>query len=151
VDGHSVVERAEAPSAGDSLPPVRSRIDPGWALAIVVGGAAGTLIRVGLEQSIPSPGGWPIATLAANLVGAALLGALSSAVFRRVRDGSPVPPLLGGGLCGALTSFAAIQIEVVDLVRDGGTVTAGLYLLATVLGGLAAVAGGRALGARLVS
>lgn len=106
---------------------------------MAVGGAVGTWARLGIAEALTVEAGrWPWGTLAANLAGCALLG---YAATRMVGSGprSVRAHFLGTGLCGGLTTFSALQLEVVDLVRDGHGALGGAYLAASVLLGLAAV------------
>jgi CrcB protein len=57
-------------------------------LLAALGGALGALARWALTEVVPSPGGWPWATLLVNLTGCFLLGAL----FAVVAAHSPEPP-----------------------------------------------------------
>ncbi|MBK6311985.1 MAG: CrcB family protein [Candidatus Microthrix sp.] len=60
---------------------------------------------------------WPLGTLVVNLSGGFILGLIVGAT----RDGSlgPLPAAaLGTGLCGALTTFSTVSVEVVRLVED---------------------------------
>lgn len=108
-------------------------------LAVFVGGCLGALARFGLLQAAPvRPGEWPWATLVANLAGCALLGAVSARLLRRPRPSIHRGPLLGAGLCGALTTFATVQVEAVELIEGGDAVLGAAYLLVTVVTGLAA-------------
>lgn len=108
-------------------------------LAVFVGGCLGALARFGLVEALPvRPGGWPWATLIANVVGCALLGAVSARLIRRPRPSAHRGPLLGAGLCGALTTFATFQVEAAELIGDGHAAMATGYLLVTVVAGLGA-------------
>ena len=109
--------------------------------AIFAGGVAGALARAGVLEALPvEPGTWPWATLLVNVAGAALLGAL----IPWAHDHAPavpeaLPPLLGTGFCGALTTFSALQLEVLQLLDAGDVALAALYVLVSVGAGLAAV------------
>jgi CrcB protein len=109
-------------------------------VAVMIGGAAGTLARAGLAEALPvTPGHWPWATFVANVGGTLLLGWLVAAVA-----GGLWRPLVGTGFCGALTTFSAFQVQLVELADDGHGGLAALYLAVSVASGLAAVAlGGR--------
>ncbi len=109
---------------------------------VLVGGMAGTALRLGVDAALAPP--W--ATLAVNLVGALVLGFLFERLVdaRRLRGG--LWSALGPGLCGALTTFSALQLEAVELMRDGSWKGAALYLAATVCLGLPLAALGRRLG-----
>jgi CrcB protein len=108
--------------------------------AIVAGGALGALARFGLDELIPiAPGEWPWATFIANLAGCALLGYLTTRLLERLPPSTYRRPLLGTGLCGALTTFSSLQVEAVDLGRDGHSALAAAYVASSILAGLACV------------
>jgi len=121
------------------------RLDGRELAAIFAGGALGALARAGLAEAVPhAHGAWPWATLAANLAGALLLG---WAVTRLPPD-SYRRPFLGTGLCGALTTFATLQLELLQLLDDGAWGLAAAYVAVSLAGGLAAVRLGVALARR---
>jgi fluoride exporter len=109
---------------------------PGRKLAaIYIGGVVGALLRVGLSQWFPpAPGTWPWPTFVANLLGALLLGYFF-ALFRDHPDESLHHPFLGTGVCGTLTTFSALQLELYELVDRGCTGLALAYCLATLVAG----------------
>lgn len=109
-----------------------------WA-AVTAGGALGTLARAALEEWQPAGRGWPWTTLAVNLAGAALLAWVAVRLSERLAPTTYARALLGTGLCGGLTTFAALQVEVVRLAEDGRAGLAAAYLGTSVLGGLVAV------------
>lgn len=105
-------------------------------LAVALGGAAGGIARAALEQWRPAGGGWPWTTFLVNIAGAALLAWVVSG---RALRGRLARPLLGTGVCGAFTTFATLQVEVVALMRDGRVALAVSYALASIAAGLAAM------------
>jgi CrcB protein len=108
--------------------------------AIFAGGVAGALARGGLAEALPhDPGSWPWATFAVNLAGAFLLGWLVTRLQERLPLSAYKRPLLGTGLCGALTTFSTLQLELVVLAEHGHPALAAAYGAASILGGLAAV------------
>ncbi|MEQ8834298.1 MAG: CrcB family protein [Miltoncostaeaceae bacterium] len=108
-------------------------------LAVFAGGCLGALARFGLLEALPvRPGAWPWATLIANVAGCALLGAVSARLLRGERPSRHRGPLLGAGLCGALTTFATVQVEAVLLIEGGHVATGVSYLFSTVISGLLA-------------
>lgn len=119
---------------------------PGRKLAaIYAGGVAGALIRVGLAQAFPpDPGTWPWPTFAVNLVGALLLGYFF-ALFRDHPQESLHHPFLATGICGTLTTFSTLQLELYELVDGGDAGLAAAYCLATLAGGYLCVRAGIAL------
>lgn len=104
--------------------------------AIFLGGMVGALARAGLAEALADPGvGWPWATFAVNVVGAALLGywftVLPHTQYRR--------PLLTTGFCGALTTFSTVQVELVEMIEAGRVPLACLYLVVSIAAGLVGV------------
>lgn len=118
--------------------------------AVFAGGAAGTLLRAGLAEAVArdDPAAWPWATFAANLIGAFLLGWWATRLSRPGVD-PRLRPLLTTGLCGGLTTFSTLQVELVGMLRaDEWCVAAGYVAASVGLGVLAVLAGRRAAGAR---
>lgn len=105
------------------------------------------LARAGLGELLThDPGDWPWSTFAANVVGAALLGW----VHARLPDGTWERSLLAAGFCGGLTTFSALQLELLELVDAGRLGVALLYAGGSVTAGLLAVrAAGLAAGERV--
>jgi CrcB protein len=115
-------------------------------LLAALGGALGALVRWGLAEALPSPGGWPWATLLVNLTGCLLLGGLLALLAARSPEPSWARPFLGVGVLGGYTTYSTFAVEVVELVDGGSPALAAGYVLLSVVGGVAAVA----LGARAV-
>jgi CrcB protein len=122
---------------------------PGRKLAaIYLGGVAGALIRVGLAQAFPpGAGSWPWPTFAVNLVGAFLLGYFFG-LFRDHPAESLRHPFLGTGVCGTLTTFSTLQLELYELLDEGALGLAAGYCAATLVAGYAFLRLGIALEAR---
>lgn len=122
---------------------------PGRKLAaIYLGGVAGALIRVGLAQAFPhAAGGWPWPTFAVNLAGALMLGYFFAS-FRDEPQVSLRHPFLATGVCGTLTTFSTLQLELYDFVDEGALGLALAYCGATVVAGYLALRLGIALEAR---
>ena len=83
--------------------------------------------------------GWPWATFAANMAGALLLGYFVTRLQERLPPSSYRRPLLGTGLCGALTTFATVQLELFEMLDAGHLGLAVGYVAATLAGGFACV------------
>jgi fluoride exporter len=125
----------------DHLPPPDVR----ELTAIFAGGTLGALARVALAEAFPhARDAWPWTTFAVNLAGALLLGW----VVTRLPPASYRRPFLGIGVCGALTTFATLQLELLRMLDAPGPARslALAYATASLLGGLAAVRLGIALG-----
>jgi len=123
----------------DHLP----RADVRELTAIFLGGTLGALARVGLAEAFPpASAAWPWATFAVNLLGALLLGW----TVARLSPGGYGRPFLGIGVCGALTTFATFQLELLRMLDAGETARAARYAAVSLVGGLAFVRMGLALG-----
>jgi CrcB protein len=95
------------------------RLDRRELAAIFVGGFIGTVTRAALAEAIPhEPGEWPWATFIENVTGAFLLAYFTTRLQERLPLSSYRRPLLGTGLCGALTTFSTMQVELLDML-DG--------------------------------
>jgi fluoride exporter len=122
-------------------------------LYIIAGGIAGTLSRWYLQgwvQARSGLTGFPIGTLAVNLLGSLLIGFLI-----RLATGSTVlsPELRGGltiGFCGAFTTMSTFSYESVRLLGDGEYGWAALYMGGTIAGCVGAVILGTALAEKLL-
>jgi len=116
-------------------------------LLAAAGGALGALARWAVVLALPrSPGQWPWATLAVNLVGCLLIGVLLAVLSARRPDDERLRTFLGAGVLGGFTTFSAFAVEAADLLRAGLPVLAGTYVTVSALGGLLAVALGIRLG-----
>jgi fluoride exporter len=122
--------------------------DPRKLAAIYAGGVAGALLRVGLAQAASTgPGQWPWATFAANMAGALLLGWFF-ALFRDHPAESLHHPFLGIGVCGTLTTFSTLQLELYEMVDGGDLGLAAAYCAVTIATGYLCVRLGIGLEAR---
>lgn len=109
--------------------------------AIFVGGFAGAVARAELSLALPADDGqWPWATLLVNVAGAFLLGWFATRLQERLPLSAYRRPLLGTGLCGALTTFSAMQLELLQMLDAGHAGLAAAYASVSVLAGFAAVA-----------
>ena len=112
-------------------------------LLAALGGALGALARWGVATALPhSPGGWPWATLLVNLTGCLVFGALIAVLTTRSPEPPWVRPFLAVGVLGGYTTYSAFAVEVVGLTDAGAVATAAGYVVASVLGGVLAVAAG---------
>lgn len=122
-----------------------SRFDLRRLAAIYVGGTLGALARVGLAEAAPHGAGeWPWPTFAVNMAGALLLGYFVARLRDHPED-SLAHPFLTTGICGTLTTFSTLQLELFDLVDGGYLGLAAAYVAATLAVGYAFVRIGIAL------
>ncbi len=122
-----------------------TRFDLRRLAAIYLGGVLGALARVGLSQATPhGPGGWPWGTFAVNMAGALLLGYFFARLSDHPED-SLAHPFLATGICGTLTTFSTLQLELFEMVDGGRLGIAVAYLGATLAAGFLFVRAGIAL------
>jgi CrcB protein len=117
------------------------QIDRRELAAIFAGGFVGAVARAALLELLPRDATqWPWATFTANIVGAFALGYFTTRLQERLPLSSYRRPLLGTGLCGALTTFSTTQLELLRMLEhDQGGLALG-YAGASVVAGFAAVA-----------
>lgn len=108
--------------------------------AIFAGGVAGALIRVWLaEHAAGGAPDWPWTTFGINVGGAFLLGYLATRLQERLPLSAYRRPALGTGLCGALTTFSTVQVELLTMLDAHRYGLAAGYAVASIALGLAAV------------
>ena len=118
----------------------RPHLDRRELAAVFAGGFAGAILRSALAQGLPAgPGQWPWATFAVNIAGALLLGLLVTHMQERQPPSAYRRSLLGSGLCGALTTFSTMAVEVLAMLRGAHWALAAGYASASIGCGLAAI------------
>lgn len=116
------------------------RLDRREVAAIFVGGALGTLLRAALSETFPhSPASWPWPTFVVNVIAAFLLGYFVTRLQERLPLSSYRRPLLGTGLCGGLSTFSTMQVELLKMIDDGAYWMALGYAAASVAAGYVAI------------
>jgi CrcB protein len=114
--------------------------------AIFSGGIVGALARTGLTEAFPvGPGSWPWPTFAVNIVGAFMLGYFVTRLQERLPTSAYKRPFLGTGVCGALTTFSTVQLELYKMIETGRWALATGYMAATIMVSFVAVAGATAM------
>jgi CrcB protein len=122
------------------------RFDGREIVAVFAGGALGTAARAGLAQLLPhEPTDWPWSTFAVNVLAAFLLGYFVTRLQERLPLSSYRRPLLGTGLCGGLSTFSTMQVELVLMLEAHAYRLAAGYTLASIAAGYAAAHFGTAL------
>ncbi|MGH2915150.1 MAG: fluoride efflux transporter CrcB [Solirubrobacteraceae bacterium] len=108
--------------------------------AIFAGGVVGALARTALTRAFPdSAGAWPWATLAVNVAGAFMLGLFVTRLAERLPTSAYKRPFLGTGVCGALTTFSTVQLQLFEMARNHHWGLLAGYGAATVAASLIAV------------
>ncbi|WP_236241920.1 CrcB family protein [Streptomyces sp. CC228A] len=109
--------------------------------AVALGGGAGALARHGASVAWPTAqGGFPWATLWTNVLGCAVIGVFMVLLDAAGRPHRLVRPFFGTGVLGGFTTFSTFAVDVRVLVGEGQALRAAVYLAATPVAALLAVA-----------
>jgi CrcB protein len=102
---------------------------------VAVGGAVGAVARHAVVLALEEDGGVPRATLAVNVLGSFVLGAVTA-----LAPGDSALLLVGVGACGAFTTFSTFAVEAVDALAEGRYRAATAHATLNLVGSLGAVA-----------
>ncbi len=119
---------------------------------VAVGGAIGTGVRAALAAALPPGAGISWTILAINVVGAFCLGLLLEALAHRGPDVGRRRGLrlfVGTGVLGGFTTYSTLADDTAQLLDAGRWAAGSGYALLSLVLGLAAVAAGVGLAARL--
>ena len=104
---------------------------------IAVGGVLGSWMRWRLSVWFPvASGTFPTTTLAINLAGSALIGIVLVLFLDRQPPQLLTHSFLGTGILGAFTTFSTFTVESAELLRQSQPLTALVYVVLSVVGGL---------------
>ncbi|HVX70861.1 MAG TPA: CrcB family protein [Mycobacteriales bacterium] len=139
-----------AEDIGRPRPHHRPSLDPARLALVMVGGFLGGLVRYEVvDHWATSRGDFPWSTFAVNTAGAFVLGVVVIVALDVLAGSRYLRPLMGTGLCGALTTFSSVAVEVDQLLRHGHVGLGVTYLLGSLAAGLAAAALGATIGRAL--
>jgi CrcB protein len=117
------------------------RVDRREIAAVFAGGIVGALLRAGAVDALPHTAGeWPWATFLVNVAGAFALGYFTTRLQERLPLSAYRRPFLGTGICGALTTFSTMQLEILSMLDGGRAGLALLYVVASIACGFLGVA-----------
>lgn len=114
------------------------------ALWIALAGGAGSLARYGVglaSQRLVPAARLPVGTLAVNLIGCFLIGALITTFDARQVD-TRVRLAVVTGFLGGFTTYSAFAYETIALAEQRSPAVAALYTAVTLVGCAAACAAG---------
>lgn len=112
--------------------------------SVAAGGALGSVARYGVMVQM---GRWfgadfPFGTLAVNILGGFILGALIEAMALTWSTSQEMRAFLTVGVMGGFTTFSTFSMDIFVLFERGDGLGAALYVAASVGLGLAAFLGG---------
>lgn len=104
---------------------------------LILGSMSGGVARYLLSGAVYRAFGssFPHGTLAVNLSGCFLIGALEGLSQSRLALSLNARILLMTGFCGAFTTLSALMLETNNLVKNSGALPAAANVAGTVLGG----------------
>ena len=110
---------------------------------VLVGGAIGAPLRYLVDLLVQSrhDSVFPWGTFLVNVTGSLALG-VTAGVVGSVAAPAWLLPLVGVGVCGALTTFSTFGFETVRLLEEGSVLTAAANSLGSLVVALGAFAGG---------
>lgn len=104
---------------------------------IAVGGILGSWMRWRLSVWFPvASGTFPTTTLAINLLGSLVIGVVLVLFLDRQPPKLLAHSFLGTGVLGAFTTFSTFTVESAELLRQSQPLTALVYVVVSVVGGL---------------
>lgn len=111
---------------------------------VALGGALGASARYGLANAAArvSGPGFPVGTLAANIVGSFAMGVLAAWLAAKVSGAENMRLFLGVGLLGGFTTFSAFSLEAVTLIEKKSYGAFAGYVGSSVVLSLLALAAG---------
>jgi fluoride exporter len=116
------------------------RVDRREIAAVFGGGFVGALARAGVVEALPhNAGEWPWSTFLVNVAGTLMLGYFTTRLQERLPQSAYRRPFLGTGICGALTTFSTMQLEVLDMLDADEVPLAAAYIAASLAVGFAAI------------
>ncbi|HEU5230883.1 MAG TPA: CrcB family protein [Ktedonobacteraceae bacterium] len=121
-------------------------------LAVLAGGFCGTVVRYSLSLLIQSQLGksWPYDILAINITGALLFAFITALADEVCLIGPTRRLFINVGFLGAYTTFSSLALGDVLLATTGHWLSALVYLLTSLFGGLLAVPLGDMLGSWVI-
>lgn len=113
-------------------------------LIVMLGGAIGAGLRfqVGRVTMRAFGPAFPWGTLIVNISGGLLIGLLAGTLARVGHANEPWRLFLGVGVLGGFTTFSAFSLETFGMIERGQYALAAAYIVASVAGALAGLAGG---------
>lgn len=109
---------------------------------VALGGALGASARYGVSIFARRWPGFPVATMAVNILGSFLMGVI--VVVLAHKGGQRMAPFLMTGLLGGFTTFSAFSLDAMTLWERGQSGQAMFYVLSSVVLSLVAIAAGMA-------
>lgn len=109
-------------------------------LIVAAGGAIGSMLRYSVALTSISKT-FPPGTLLINITGSFIIGILAAMFFKNIIN-TTLWRFFAVGICGGFTTFSAFSLEAFNMLQHQSYTNFLLYIVASVAGGLLAVAAG---------
>ncbi len=102
-------------------------------ISVFLGGGLGAIIRYLVIEQVNKLFlvAFPFGTIAVNVIGAFLIGLLSSYLAERLDVSENVKMFLIVGFCGGFTTFSSFNIEFYQLFNSGEILSSLIYVATT--------------------
>lgn len=111
-------------------------------IVVFLGAGIGGMMRHSINllmARVVEVSGFPFATLTVNIIGSLLMGFFVQYFLLRTGLPSGWRLFVATGVLGGFTTFSAFSLETVYLIERGSVALAVIYVLASVLAGIAAL------------
>jgi CrcB protein len=96
---------------------------------VALGGSIGASLRYTISSWITYDS-FPIATISVNVIGSFILGIVALSVSQSLIT-TELALFLGVGIVGSFTTMSAFSVETIEMLQDGNTSSAGIYIILT--------------------
>jgi len=110
-------------------------------IALAIGAFCGTILRYGMGKIVmPLSNGFPLGTLLINLTGCLFLGWFFTIVLFRWNLPLSIRLGIDTGFIGSFTTFSTFSVETINLIEIHHEALALIYVLISIVGGIASTA-----------
>lgn len=110
-------------------------------LLVFIGGGIGSILRYAISHFFNKfhIGNFPWATFIANVLGCALIGFITSYVYKTTPQDDTLKLLLVTGFCGGFTTFSTLSLENYNFIQNNQYFLAFFYSFTSIIIGILAV------------
>ena len=120
-------------------------------MLVAVGAAIGGVLRFAVSDLWLGAAELPWGTLLVNVAGSLLIGFYASLPMDRFWTTNGPHLFVTAGFCGGFTTFSIFSLEMVEMMNDGRTLLAAVWMLLSLLIWLGGAALGHLMGRQLSS
>ncbi|MEO6539684.1 MAG: fluoride efflux transporter CrcB [Ferruginibacter sp.] len=106
-------------------------------LLVGLGGSIGSMLRYAAGLLVNSKY-FPYATIAVNIIGSFVIGIVFAMSMKEETLSNPWKLFLATGICGGFTTFSAFSLENMELLQNGKTAIAVIYIILSIVLGIGA-------------